>query len=136
MSIEKLLNNFQESGEFSQWGYSELASAKTYEYYKKWIDNDLNGPLSYLEGDRGIKRESLLSFYPQFKSSLVFTFSYAEVAKFLNTFYKTKQSNGLKIASYAVAFEGIDYHHYIRDKLIKIYESLANEIRDLVAIFF
>jgi epoxyqueuosine reductase len=130
-SIENLLNTLVEKFSIASWGYSESAGAETYPQFRKWLDDNLHGSLSYLEDHRAELRESLSYFYPEFKSSIVFAFSYAHVAQFLEEHYKTSKSNGLKIASYSCAFDGIDYHHYIKNILIKIGKSLQKEIEGL-----
>ena len=47
--------------------------------------------------------------------------SYAKEKSFLDRFYKDDpEANGLKLASYSLGFEGMDYHHILRDSLQKI----------------
>lgn len=115
------LNHFVEEGYISGWAYNESDKAVTYNYYQEWIKQGLQGDLAYLEGERGIKRKEISSFFSNFKSSIVFLFSYSDIAAFLEKFYKSNESNGLKISSYVFGFEGNDYHLYLREKL----ETLA-----------
>jgi epoxyqueuosine reductase len=101
-------------------GYTEEDLPVSYDQYLKWLEQNKHGPLKYLADHRKEKRASLKNFYPEFKSALVFLFSYNEKSRELKAFYQTPESNGLKIASYVFAFEGKDYHFEIKDRLEKI----------------
>ena len=41
------------------WGYSEELESRSYNKFHDWVEQGLNRPLGYLEGERGEKRESL-----------------------------------------------------------------------------
>lgn len=117
---EKLL---EKSG-VSKWGYTEDAFAHSYSKFENWSLKVKNRVLKYLVDERMLKRRSLYEVFPEFKSALVFLFSYSEKKNQLNTFYKSEASNQLKIASYAFASDGIDYHIDMKRKL----QVLAEEV--------
>jgi len=103
------------------WGYTDCDEAQSYDTYEKWIDKGHHGPLGYLTGEKKEKRKKISEYYPEFKSALVFLFSYQKEKKSLDQFYQSSESNGLKIGSYVFGFGGQDYHKVLRQKL----ESLA-----------
>ena len=103
------------------WGYTENSKPLSFDRYENWVKKDGHGPLGYLADERKEKRKDVRNFFPEFQSSLVFLFSYAKEKSFLDSFYKDDpQANGLKLASYSLGFEGMDYHHVLRDSLQKI----------------
>lgn len=113
-------------------GYTTEATPFTRDQYNQWVGNDNHLPLTYLEGERQEKRQSLKTHWPEFQSALVFLFSYHETHQRLQSFYQNDPHwNGLKIASYTLGFEGSDYHHLIKERLIEIGESLKNEFSSL-----
>lgn len=101
--------------------YTEESHALNFEKYQKWIELKLNGPLSYLEGERGEKRSDLKLFWPEFQSAVVFLFSYKDTKKKLSSDWPHE----LKIASYALGFDGFDYHHTLKEKLNLIAAELS-----------
>ena len=104
------------------WGYTNSDEAKSYYIYEKWIEKGHHGPLAYLTGEKKDKRKKISDYYPEFKSALVFLFSYQKEKKMLDRFYQSSESNGLKIGSYVFGFGGKDYHKVLREKL----ETLAS----------
>jgi epoxyqueuosine reductase len=107
------------------WGYTEEPRPLSFDHYEKWVERDGHGPLHYLADERKNKRADIRSFFPEFQSSLVFLFSYADQKASLDHFYKNDpDSNGLKMASYALGFEGEDYHFKLRDKLLFLSEKI------------
>jgi epoxyqueuosine reductase len=109
------------------WGYTEEPKPRTWPQFEEWIDQGHNQPLGYLSDHRKDIREDLKNFYPEFQSALVFLFSYQEERMALKRFYESKESNGFKIASYALSFNGEDYHQIIRERLKAISETLPSE---------
>ncbi|WP_372655105.1 epoxyqueuosine reductase [Halobacteriovorax sp.] len=125
----KILEEVLHSKNLSQygivdWGVTTVSRPITWKYYFEWVNKGLNGILKYLEGERRDKREDLKNYYPEFKSAIVFQFSYAKKKFELDKFYKSKKSNGLKIASYVLGFDGIDYHFNLRESLNQLGEQL------------
>jgi len=107
------------------YGYTTNHSPKSINIYKDWIKKDLHLPLTYLEGSRADLREDLNKFWPEYKSSLVFLFSYHQAHQHLLDFYKSNENwNGLKLASFSLGFLGEDYHHIIKNHLIEIAELI------------
>ncbi|MGZ3787555.1 MAG: tRNA epoxyqueuosine(34) reductase QueG [Bacteriovorax sp.] len=113
-------------------GHTSLEEPLSFSRYTDWVKSKHHLPLTYLEGERLNKRQSLKEHWPSYKSALVFLFSYHQTHQDLAHFYQTDPEwNGLKLASYTLGFEGLDYHHLIRDRLIEIGEELKKEIADL-----
>jgi epoxyqueuosine reductase len=88
----------------------------TYHYFMQWLQADSHGMLTYLGDYRSEVRSSLLNYFPTFKSGLVFLFDYRNQA--LNNSSK-------KIANYALAFNGYDYHYVLKARL----EDLMQEFQ-------
>lgn len=98
----------------------------TLSHYNDWVAQGKHGPLSYLEGERQDKRQDLRHYFSDFKSSLVFLFSYADTKYALNDFYKGQESNGHKIAGYVLGFNGVDYHFEVKSRLEEIKAKLIS----------
>jgi epoxyqueuosine reductase len=126
-SLEELLNieNLAPYG-IVDFGYTTESIPKSYKKYSDWVDRDHHEPLGYLSGERKEKRDDLRKYFPEFKSALVFLFSYQASKLEQDQFYKSMDSNGLKIASYVLGFDGIDYHHRVRADLQKIADQLKS----------
>lgn len=113
-------------------GYTTLAAPLSLDHYNSWVQKKDHLPLTYLEGERQQKRQNLGNHWPDFKSSLVFLFSYHQSHLELQNFYQNDPAwNGLKLASYTLGFEGADYHHLIKERLIEIAESLKEKFQGL-----
>ncbi len=112
------------------WGYTEDLIPTTLKKYEKWVEKKLHQPLSYMGDERFEKRKNLKNFYPECKSALVFLFPYI-------TEKKAQQKLNLKtqISSYAYAFEGIDYHYAIKERLEKI-KTLLKESDSSIEVNF
>ena len=107
------------------YGYTTEAKPVTLDQYNLWVKEENHLPLTYLEGMRQQKRQNLVEHWPEFKSALVFLFSYHEAHfKIQSIFQNDPNWNGLKIASYTLGFDGLDYHHKLRLHLTEIGESL------------
>jgi epoxyqueuosine reductase len=121
ISAEHLLSN-----KVVTWGYSEELKPKTYPAFLKWIDQNYNGPLKYLEDHRKLKRESLTEVYPECQSAIVFLFDYRDSKK-----YQMNHEQKHKIASYTIGFEDEDYHVWIRNKLEAFGDKLKEQNPEL-----
>jgi len=75
------------------------------------VSNSHHGDLNYLSDHRLNLRSDIKNIFPEFKSALVFLFSYQETKKWMI------ENNRHEIASYALGFEGEDYHFNIKRKL-------------------
>ena len=111
----------------ADWGVTKDPIASSWDKFNAWVQKGLNGNLKYLEGERKDKRQSLEKYFPEFKSAVVFQFSYAKEKFELDSFYKSDQSNGLRIASYVLGFDGVDYHYSLKENLIRIGELLKEK---------
>lgn len=114
MTVEEILDSIG----CADYGYTEEPIPHSRDQFNNWIKKDLHLPLDYLSGERGEKRQDVQQHWPEFKSAIVFLFSYDEIRQNLNKFYQNDPSwNKLKIASYTLGFEGDDYHDFLRQKL-------------------
>jgi epoxyqueuosine reductase len=111
------------------WGYTEEATPVSFDKYESWVEEGHHGPLSYLSDHRKDLRKSLESVNENFQSAVVFLFSYASEKAALESFYKSKESNGFKIAGYSLAFGGGDYHYELRKRLVEIGDELGGEFK-------
>jgi epoxyqueuosine reductase len=101
------------------WGYTEEAIPTSFKQYDTWVKDKLHGPLSYLSDHRKDLRQDLRHVFPQFQSAVVFLFSYQETKKWM------LENNQHAVASYALGFEGEDYHYALKKRL----QILGDEIR-------
>jgi epoxyqueuosine reductase len=114
------------------WGVTSEAIPISLKKYNSWVEKGWNGHLKYLEGDRQIMREDLRNYFPKFETSIVFLFSYSKTKYLLNSFYNNPSlSNGLKIAGYALGFDGVDYHDLLKEYLSEISNKLSLKIPSL-----
>jgi epoxyqueuosine reductase len=125
-SLSFLNDDFLHEHQILTWGYTEESKALTFEYFNSWLKDQKFGSLNYLKGDRALKRQDLKNYFPEFKSSLVFAFSYLEAKKFLN-----HTNPDLKLASYTLGFQDQDYHFIVRNSLEEIARKLSEEIPGL-----
>ena len=93
------------------WGYTEESTPHSYQNYMDWIKSGQHGTLNYLSDERKESRRDLLNVYPDFKSALVFIFSYQETKKWMI------ENNRHEIAAYSLGFEGLDYHFEVKRRL-------------------
>jgi epoxyqueuosine reductase len=107
------------------WGYSEESLPHSMKHYEKWVEQDLQGPLSYLADHRQELRRDLKNIYPEFQSALVFLFSYQEAKKWL------LENNRHEVAAYSLGFEGQDYHSVLKERLNTIFQELKQSNPEL-----
>jgi epoxyqueuosine reductase len=103
------------------WGYTEDPLPTSFKQFESWVQNADHSPLGYLADERKNLRSDLRLVYPEFKSAIVFLFSYQAAKKWL------LDHDEHSIASYALGFGGSDYHYEIKDRLNKIFETLKLE---------
>ena len=114
------------------WGYTETSKAASFSEFSNWIEKDYQGPLSYLSDHRKELRKDLKSFYPSFQSAIVFLFSYHQERNDVRNFLeKHPDYNQKKIASYALCFEGDDYHFELKKRLELLGEELKKNDQEL-----
>jgi epoxyqueuosine reductase len=102
-------------------GFTTQAEPLTSSHYNKWVEDKKHLPLTYLEGERQLKRQNIKEYWPEFASAIVFLFSYHKSHQALQSLYKSNENwNGLKLASYTLGFEGLDYHDLIKERLLEI----------------
>ncbi|MCO4753219.1 MAG: tRNA epoxyqueuosine(34) reductase QueG [Bacteriovoracaceae bacterium] len=126
MSLLNLSEDFLKQIQIVEWGYTEASSPLTWNHFQEWTDKGLHGDLNYLSDHRKDLRRDLKEVFPEFKSALVFLFEYTSEKKRLE-----QKNSPLKIASYVTGFEGMDYHHWIREKLDKVSDKLSEELDEL-----
>lgn len=107
------------------WGYTEDSEANSYDRFASWVDQGLSGPLNYLSDHRKPLRKDLQNIYPEFKSALVFFFSYRPTKKWM------LENENHRIASYALGFGGADYHYVLKERLQKISDHLRDHYPEI-----
>jgi len=112
------------------WGYTENSTPSSYQHFENYINNQWNGSMSYLSDHRKDIRKDIKNFYPDFDSALVFLFSYQETKKAMDLIYKEAEVDQ-RLASYTLAFLGLDYHMVIGERLKIISDFLKNKITTL-----
>jgi epoxyqueuosine reductase len=113
--MKTLEDNWLKQNQIVDWAYTESSKPISYQKYLDWVKAGYHGPLNYLADERKLKRQNLKEYFPKFQSALVFLFSYIDEKKTLS-----ENSSDLHIASYVTGFEGVDYHHWVKEKLTKI----------------
>jgi epoxyqueuosine reductase len=107
-----LKKDFLEPLGVHDWGMTTQAESVSYPEYRNAIEKKMHLPLSYLEGEKAEKRQSLQKYFPEFQTSISFVFPYWDQRQI-----DLEQDELLPIASYVKAYEGQDYHIWIREKL-------------------
>jgi epoxyqueuosine reductase len=105
--------------EVLDWGYTEDPIPHSLKHYEDWTSFAHHGSLAYLNDQRRNLRQDLRHVFPEFKSALVFLFSYRSTKKWM------LERNRHEVASYSLGFGGEDYHYVVKNKLQKIAASLG-----------
>lgn len=99
------------------WGYTEEMRPTSFDTFSKWLIHN-HEPLPYLGTQQSIyNRENIQHWFNEASSALVFLFDYTPAKKELH--------NYPKVASYALGFEGDDYHDLIAPRLHEIARELG-----------
>jgi epoxyqueuosine reductase len=93
------------------WGYTEEPVPRSFARYEAWTAAGLHEPLAYLGDHRREVRRDIRNVFPEFRSALVFLFSYQETKKFL------LDEDRHDVAAYSLGFGGADYHPELRARL-------------------
>jgi len=118
MRDEFLKKDFLSSLGILDWGYTEESKPRSFSQFKDWVIKSQHGDLNYLSDHRLELRSDIKNIFPEFKSALVFLFSYQETKKWMI------ENNRHEIAGYSLGFEGEDYHFHIQRKLKLISDHL------------
>lgn len=113
------------------YGYTEVLEPLSFERYQDWVRQEEHGPLSYLADERKEKRRSLKEVYPTAQAAMAFLFDYRGTRKTLNEKEKALKKT---MASYALSFEGVDYHHVLPGRLREIALALNISAKPIVDI--
>jgi epoxyqueuosine reductase len=115
--MKSLSLEFLNSIGVSEFGYTEESIPHSLKNYQDWVKNQNHGILNYLADHRQDLRADIKNIFPEFQSALVFLFPYEGARK----------DSDEKVASYAFAFEGADYHDVLRKRLEVIIAELKRE---------
>jgi epoxyqueuosine reductase len=132
--MKELLNLSQDSLKalgILDWGYTEESIPTSMKQYDEWVKKDHQGPLNYLSDHRKDLRRDLKNIYPEFKSAVVFLFSYQEAKKWL------LDNNHHEVAAYSLGFNGQDYHSVLKERLNSIFlllQSSAPKLERFIAL--
>ncbi len=99
------------------WGYTESSTPTSFDLYDQWSERKENQDLAYLIDERKQKRRDIKHVYPEYQSSLFFTFGYAHIKQL-----DTKQ----RVAGYVSGFDGVDYHFILKEKLRQIFDYISH----------
>lgn len=100
-------------------GYTESPWPLSFNQYEAYIKHS---PFNFLKNERQVFRENINNYYPEFQSALVFLFPFKKMV------YDGK---GPKISSYALGFDGRDYHSVIKEKLEIVTKKLREKFEDI-----
>jgi len=89
--------------------------ALSFDRFVHWVNLGYAGELKYLCDERKDKRKSLCEIFPNFKSAVVFLFSYPKTPL---------AENDLKIADYIFAFNDCDYHQILSQRIKKFFSAI------------
>lgn len=106
------------------WGYTEESIPTSIKQFEDWTNQSLHGPLNYLADYRRDLRSDLKKVYPEFKSALVFLFSYQSTKKWM------LEHNQHGVAAYTLGFEGEDYHRALKVRMTEIAQALNLSEKD------
>ena len=110
------------------YGYTENLIPSSLVRFNQWVEKNDHIPLNYLADERKIKRESLIHYWSETQSALVFLFSYHQSHVDLQHLYQNNNNwNGLKLASFTMGFDGLDYHEVLKKNLLEIGEKIKND---------
>lgn len=99
------------------WGYTEEMKPTSFDHFSRWLIHNYEA-LPYLGTQQSIyNRENIEHWFSEAHSSLVFLFDYTPAKKEL--------LHHSKVASYALGFEGNDYHDVIAPRLQEIAKELG-----------
>lgn len=102
----------------SDWGYTEESIPRSLDHFDNWIKDQKHLPLDYLSDHRASLRKDIKNFFPSFQSALVFLFPYKA---------NPLKKEGPQIASYALGFEGKDYHYVLAQRLHLLGDQILKE---------
>ena len=132
MILDKLKDQaFLEELGIVDWSYTNQLEPVSFERYDKWVKREDHGALHYLGDHRREARRSLNSVLPDCKSALIFLFTYHPQKRALEEVYKNDHWNGLKLGSYVLGFNGVDYHYEVKSRLSRIGDALKESVENL-----
>ena len=114
--LTKTLNSFCEKFQFNQVEIGPLHTPITFEFYKKWIDQNFQASMTYLKNHSDLK-ETPQKINPRFQSVITLAQPY------FPTPFPLANKPPARVALYA---QNIDYHFWLKDKLNQIIDELKN----------
>jgi epoxyqueuosine reductase len=115
--ITKLEDRIKAEG-FAHFGFSPLASPLSLPVYQKWLEDDLQGEMSYLKQHLPFK-ENPEALWPQARSAIVIGLNYLPHPE-----AESLPLKHLKVARYA---RGKDYHHFFKARLAGLADRLRQD---------
>lgn len=120
--IQELLTSAIEEHGFDSFGISTLERPLSLDVYKNWIDANHFGEMTYLKNHLE-QKENPQKISPRLKSSLVFTHAYFPHPE-------PMPETPLQHTRRALYSQGKDYHLWLREKLLKLIETLKYHYPD------
>lgn len=100
------------------YAYTEELDSLTYDRFDSWVKSGKAGVLKYLVDERKEKRKSLREFWDKTEAALVFRFFYDRYNK--------------NISSFALGFDGHDYHQVVAEYLMNFSKDFDQEVKVVV----
>lgn len=101
----------------SHGGATALTTPMSFDRYRDWLNQGYQGSMKYLEDHAGFKQDPQ-SWQPTLQSALVFAFHYVP---------HPEPVDPLPASRKALYSQGRDYHHWLKERLMKTVELLKSE---------
>lgn len=119
---ELILNKILSQSTFYDYGWADLKTPLSMEFYQSWIQQGLYADMEYLKEHMPMKKDPQ-SLHSHIKSSIVVTQNYFKHPRPL----ELNKTSNLLTARYA---RGEDYHFWFKKKLKNLCEKLKEEFKD------
>lgn len=117
--MNSFLTKFTEDLGISHFGWVPLQRPLTFDLYRQWLTEGLHGDMTYLEDHAPIK-EDPQQRWPRAQSALVFAMPYfPHPEKHPHPVLK-----GVRMSLYS---QGLDYHHWFKDRMDSICKALQTK---------
>jgi epoxyqueuosine reductase len=107
---------------FERFGFTSLTRPLTMDFYLSWLENDHHGEMAYLKSHAAQKADPSL-LLPQAKSAIVVAFNYLPHPA-------PNDEPVLKAARTALYSKGLDYHHWMKERLQNVCQDLKKKYPD------
>lgn len=120
--LARLSAHVQEIG-FAQFGFAELTTPISIGLYEEWLAKGYQGEMTYLARHLEDKKNPV-RLLKRARSAIVVTENYVPHPSSKDDW---PLSNSTRVAAYA---RGVDYHHFLKEKLTRLIDKLKTEFPD------